>query len=145
LEGPRADASWLERGVHRAVAKFMKPILEGTRHSHEQVHHGLTFRQSFTQMFDSPQHQRQVDDFIRSLGDAQAKEIWEENTAPPEPTRAAQRDVDDRASNRTLVAAGVWFRGAGLVCATADRGGRALSLHHEERAPAPAPRRGQSP
>lgn len=117
LEGPKAEAGWLERGVHRAVAKFMKPILEGTRRSHEQVHHGLTFRQSFTQMFDSPEHQRQVDDFIRSLGDAQAKEIWEEQYGTTLSRRGLLNVMLTIAPQTALlVAAGVFF-GAPVWCA----------------------------
>lgn len=117
LEGPRAEASWLERGVHRAIAKFMRPILEGTRHSHEQVHHGLTFRQSFTRMFDSPQHQQQVDDFIRSLGDQQAKEIWEEQYGTTLSRRGLLNVMLTVApQTAALVAAGLWF-GAPVWCA----------------------------
>lgn len=117
LEGPKAEAGWLERGVHRAIAKFMKPILEGTRHSHEQVHHGLTFRRSFTQMFDSPEHQRQVDDFIRSLGDERAQEIWEEQYGTTLSRRGLLNVMLTVApQTAALVAAGLFF-GAPVWCA----------------------------
>lgn len=74
----RKNAGFVERGLHRALAKFVKPKIMRTRRSHEKVHHNLTFKKSFTEMFDSPKHKAKVDAYIESMPDGEAKDMYQE-------------------------------------------------------------------
>ncbi len=78
IRGPKKDASSIEKGVHRVVAKILRKQLEFTRVSHEVVHHGLTFKESYTKMFSSPQVKAKVDAFIDKLDEKDARQIYEE-------------------------------------------------------------------
>lgn len=74
----RKDAGFMERSLHRALNKFVKPKIMVTRRSHEKVHHNMTFKSSFTEMFDSPEHKAKVDAYIKSLPEGEAKDLFQE-------------------------------------------------------------------
>lgn len=63
-KGPGPDAGWVERAVHRVLGKVMKNQVDRTAISHVNLHHGWTFRQSFTKMFDEKLTQAEVDKLI---------------------------------------------------------------------------------
>jgi len=75
----RKNAGFMERSLHRALNKFVKPKIMVTRRSHEKVHHNMTFKSSFTEMFDSPEHKAKVDAYIESLPEGEAKDLFQEH------------------------------------------------------------------
>jgi hypothetical protein len=62
--GPGPDAGWVERAVHGVLGKVMKTQVERTSISHVNLHHGWTFRRSFTKMFDEQLTRAEVDKLI---------------------------------------------------------------------------------
>jgi hypothetical protein len=78
LKGPKPGASAIERGLHAAAAKLLGDKIAFTDVSHQKVHHHLTFRHSYTEMFASEEEKAKVDRFIASLGDEKAKILLEE-------------------------------------------------------------------
>lgn len=78
MKGPKPGASFVERGLHAAVGKLLADKIAFTDVSHQKVHHHLTFRHSYTEMFSSEAEKAKVDKFIASLGDEKAKTLFEE-------------------------------------------------------------------
>lgn len=64
MKGPGEDAGWLERGLHRVFGRVMASQVDRTEKAHMKVHHGWTYRRSFTQRFDDKFTQAQVDTLL---------------------------------------------------------------------------------
>ncbi len=65
MEGPKEGAGWLERAMYRVFGKPMKQQVHSTAFAHEFVHHAITYRKSFTEMFDDDLPQEKVDELIK--------------------------------------------------------------------------------
>ncbi len=110
IRGPKKDASSIEKGVHKVVAKLLKKQLEFTRTSHEVVHHSLTFKDSYTEMFKDPKVKAKVDAFVDSLDEKDARQIYEENygsTLNSRGLKAIMGSITPQVAG--LIAAGVAF------------------------------------
>ncbi len=81
-KGPKETAGWLERSVYKVLGKFMKGQVDSTSRAHVNLHHGWTFRKSFTKMFDDKMTQAEVDKLLdKNFPADQAEKLRDENYA----------------------------------------------------------------
>jgi hypothetical protein len=94
LDGPKPDASFIERGLHRAIAWAMRDKIEFAKLSHQIVHHHRTFTDSYTRMFESPEAKAKVDAFVHKWAEQTAQKIvLERYGASPTPKEKKKADA----------------------------------------------------